>query len=99
MRDVLARGGFDHPSWWKAEWLPFAMTAGGDFFCVDSKDGKVFFHSHDDGPYTPSYESYGAFLAFIANSLAAGDAVIRDRHIVSSQEGEYVLDIGDALLD
>jgi cell wall assembly regulator SMI1 len=65
----------------RAWWIPFASTAGGDYFCVDLAPGmggtvgQVFRWNHDDVTGPPLAPSLAAWLARIVVSAEAGEVI------------------------
>jgi cell wall assembly regulator SMI1 len=94
MADAHVRGAFLGDGWWSTDWLPFAVSAGGDFFCVDLRRGGVFYHAHDSGPFRPKYRSFEEWLESIAEAIRAGRTVVRERKIEAAVEGNYFIDLG-----
>ncbi len=86
MHRVKAGGDFDdgRPSpdkgiqstWWDEGWVPFADNESGDYICLDlhptkqGKRGQIIHFSHESGRRLLLTQSFNAWLAAVAQSLA-----------------------------
>jgi hypothetical protein len=62
--------------WWTDTYLPFAITGGGNLFCVDLGGGGVFYHAHNLGPHESSYRGFGDWLGTVAMAIEKGQATV-----------------------
>lgn len=64
--------------WWNWAWIPFAGNGAGDYYCIDlaptatGVSGQVISHSHESGKHVVLAPSLAAYLAALADALAAG---------------------------
>ncbi len=66
--------------WWHPLWIPWAMTAGGDFQVLDVRPGpspgRLGWAVHDDGgQFEDAWPSLGAYLTEVASALRGGGEV------------------------
>jgi predicted DNA-binding WGR domain protein/cell wall assembly regulator SMI1 len=78
LNQLLDAGEFDHPTWWRKDWIPFLANGSGDFLCVDlggtfnGVPGQVLEYWHDYGDRTVLYPSFEAWLTVSVETLEAG---------------------------
>ncbi len=74
--------GLVKPLWWSDQWIPFAVSAGGDYLCVDmgptkkGKVGQVFWWYHDEDFRDRSCPNLTSFFQDYADALTGGKLTV-----------------------
>jgi cell wall assembly regulator SMI1 len=69
---------------WNAGWIPFAGNGGGDLYCIDMVPGEggtvgqMISHNHETCDHKLLANSFGDYLAKLAERLESGELSFRD---------------------
>lgn len=62
----------EEETWWSLAWVPIASLGNGDYYCVDTADGRVIGFCHEEGDRPAIDPSFRDLLNDLADRLEQG---------------------------